>query len=71
MTLLESIGEPGDLAPLSAPQQFDSPRDRILWDTGHQSCAHKLLTGRQDFSPCAPGAAACRATPAVRSPRTT
>ncbi|WP_405455741.1 1-deoxy-D-xylulose-5-phosphate synthase N-terminal domain-containing protein [Streptomyces sp. NBC_00101] len=51
MTLLESIGEPGDLAPLSAPQQFDSPRDRILWDTGHQSCAHKLLTGRQDFSP--------------------
>ncbi|MFF8841235.1 1-deoxy-D-xylulose-5-phosphate synthase [Streptomyces sp. NPDC015127] len=29
---------------------FDSPRDRILWDTGHQSYVHKLLTGRQDFS---------------------
>lgn len=26
---------------------FDSPRDRILWDTGHQSYVHKLLTGRQ------------------------
>ncbi|MFD5318177.1 1-deoxy-D-xylulose-5-phosphate synthase [Streptomyces sp. NPDC127098] len=29
---------------------FDSPRDRVLWDTGHQSYVHKLLTGRQDFS---------------------
>ncbi|WP_153534765.1 1-deoxy-D-xylulose-5-phosphate synthase [Actinomadura macrotermitis] len=29
---------------------FESPRDRILWDTGHQSYAHKLLTGRKDFS---------------------
>ncbi len=29
---------------------FDSPVDRILFDTGHQSYVHKLLTGRQDFS---------------------
>jgi 1-deoxy-D-xylulose-5-phosphate synthase len=29
---------------------FDSPVDRILWDTGHQGYVHKLLTGRQDFS---------------------
>ncbi|MFC8276985.1 1-deoxy-D-xylulose-5-phosphate synthase [Streptomyces sp. NPDC057271] len=29
---------------------FDSPDDRILWDTGHQTYVHKLLTGRQDFS---------------------
>src|SRR6201996_8154682 len=29
---------------------FDSPRDRILFDTGHQAYVHKLLTGRQDFS---------------------
>ncbi|MFF7408347.1 1-deoxy-D-xylulose-5-phosphate synthase [Streptomyces lydicus] len=29
---------------------FDSPADRILWDTGHQTYVHKLLTGRQDFS---------------------
>ena len=27
---------------------FDSPRDRILWDVGHQAYAHKLLTGRRD-----------------------
>ena len=29
---------------------FDSPRDTIVLDTGHQSYVHKLLTGRQDFS---------------------
>lgn len=29
---------------------FDSPRDTIIFDTGHQSYVHKLLTGRQDFS---------------------
>jgi 1-deoxy-D-xylulose-5-phosphate synthase len=29
---------------------FDSPSDPIIWDTGHQSYVHKLLTGRQDFS---------------------
>jgi 1-deoxy-D-xylulose-5-phosphate synthase len=27
---------------------FDSPRDKILFDTGHQSYTHKLLTGRYD-----------------------
>lgn len=25
---------------------FDSPRDKIIWDVGHQTYAHKLLTGR-------------------------
>ncbi|WP_338752083.1 1-deoxy-D-xylulose-5-phosphate synthase [Janibacter alittae] len=29
---------------------FDSPRDTVVFDTGHQSYVHKLLTGRQDFS---------------------
>ena len=29
---------------------FDSPNDSIVFDTGHQSYVHKLLTGRQDFS---------------------
>lgn len=29
---------------------FSSPEDTILFDTGHQSYVHKLLTGRQDFS---------------------
>jgi 1-deoxy-D-xylulose-5-phosphate synthase len=27
---------------------LDSPRDKIVWDTGHQAYAHKLLTGRLD-----------------------
>src|ERR1044072_9590793 len=27
---------------------FDSPSDRIVFDTGHQAYVHKLLTGRQD-----------------------
>jgi 1-deoxy-D-xylulose-5-phosphate synthase len=29
---------------------FDSPRDKILFDTGHQAYVHKLLTGRRDFT---------------------
>ncbi|WP_122260746.1 1-deoxy-D-xylulose-5-phosphate synthase [Ornithinimicrobium cerasi] len=29
---------------------FDSPRDTILFDTGHIGYVHKLLTGRHDFS---------------------
>lgn len=29
---------------------FDSPQDPFVFDTGHQSYVHKLLTGRQDFS---------------------
>lgn len=29
---------------------FDSPRDSVVFDTGHQSYVHKLVTGRQDFS---------------------
>ena len=28
---------------------FRSPRDAIVFDTGHQAYVHKLLTGRQDF----------------------
>ncbi len=27
---------------------FDSPKDRIVWDVGHQAYTHKLLTGRYD-----------------------
>jgi 1-deoxy-D-xylulose-5-phosphate synthase len=27
---------------------FDTPEDRIVWDTGHQAYAHKLLCGRRD-----------------------
>ncbi len=27
---------------------FDTPRDKIVWDVGHQTYAHKLITGRYD-----------------------
>src|SRR3989338_2789139 len=27
---------------------FDTPRDKIVWDVGHQSYPHKILTGRRD-----------------------
>jgi 1-deoxy-D-xylulose-5-phosphate synthase len=32
---------------LALHRVFDSPRDAILWDTGHQAYIHKLLTGRR------------------------
>ncbi|MGO4145810.1 1-deoxy-D-xylulose-5-phosphate synthase [Paenarthrobacter sp. YAF11_1] len=35
---------------LAVHRIFESPRDSIVFDTGHQSYVHKLLTGRQDFS---------------------
>ncbi len=27
---------------------FDTPKDRLVWDTGHQTYAHKILTGRRE-----------------------
>ncbi|WOQ70774.1 1-deoxy-D-xylulose-5-phosphate synthase [Microbacterium limosum] len=35
---------------LALHRVFQSPEDPIIFDTGHQSYVHKLLTGRQDFS---------------------
>ncbi|HET6300108.1 1-deoxy-D-xylulose-5-phosphate synthase [Microbacterium sp.] len=35
---------------LAIHRVFDSPNDPIVFDTGHQSYVHKLVTGRQDFS---------------------
>nr|WP_221935366.1 1-deoxy-D-xylulose-5-phosphate synthase [Janibacter cremeus] len=34
---------------LAIHRVFDSPNDTVVFDTGHQSYVHKLLTGRQDF----------------------
>ncbi len=33
---------------LALHRVFESPTDRIIWDVGHQSYAHKLITGRRD-----------------------
>lgn len=35
---------------LALHRVFDSPRDSLVFDTGHQAYVHKLLTGRGDFS---------------------
>ena len=33
---------------LALHRVFDSPRDALLWDTGHQAYVHKIVTGRRD-----------------------
>ena len=33
---------------LALHRVFESPRDRLLWDTGHQAYVHKIVTGRRD-----------------------
>jgi 1-deoxy-D-xylulose-5-phosphate synthase len=33
---------------LALHRVFESPRDRIVWDTGHQGYVHKVVTGRAD-----------------------
>ncbi len=30
---------------------FDTPRDRLVWDVGHQAYAHKIITGRREMLP--------------------
>ena len=54
---------------------FDTPRDRIVWDVGHQTYAHKILTGRRADPPSGTNAArasrrrASACCLAARSPR--
>lgn len=33
---------------MSIHRNFNSPKDKIVWDVGHQAYVHKLLTGRAD-----------------------
>jgi 1-deoxy-D-xylulose-5-phosphate synthase len=33
---------------LALHRVFDSPKDKIIWDVGHQSYTHKIITGRRD-----------------------
>ncbi len=55
--IIETVSETGGhIAPslgvveltLAVHRVFDSPNDKIVWDVGHQSYAHKLITGRRD-----------------------
>lgn len=57
--LIESVSKTGGhLGPnlgvvettIAMHRVFDSPTDSMIFDTGHQSYVHKLLTGRKDFS---------------------
>ncbi|MCL6633628.1 MAG: 1-deoxy-D-xylulose-5-phosphate synthase [Alicyclobacillus herbarius] len=36
---------------LALHKVYDSPRDKLIWDVGHQAYVHKLLTGRKDKFP--------------------
>ena len=33
---------------IAMPRVFDLPKDKLIWDVGHQSYTHKILTGRKD-----------------------
>ena len=53
---VHSNGDAGHLASnlgvveltLALHRVFDTPRDKIIWDVGHQAYVHKMLTGRMD-----------------------
>ena len=47
---------------LALHRVFESPRDALLWDTGHQAYVHKLVTGRRPGSPACARRTDCRAT---------
>jgi len=56
-TIVQTVSKTGGhLAPslgvveltLALHYVFDTPNDKLIWDVGHQSYAHKLLTGRQE-----------------------
>src|SRR3954464_10454533 len=55
--LIDTVGEIGghfgaNLGPceiaVALHSRMDSPRDKVLWDVGHQAYPHKVLTGRRD-----------------------
>src|ERR687893_2382332 len=58
MSLIDTIGEIGghfganlgacEIA-VAIHSLLDSPRDKVLWDVGHQAYPHKVLTGRRDL----------------------
>lgn len=56
VSTIQGIGGGGHLASnlgvveltLALHRQFDSPKDRILWDVSHQVYVHKMMTGRRE-----------------------
>ena len=51
---------------LALHQVFDTPHDRIVWDVGHQSYPHKILTGRRAGMAAAPAGRHLRLSQAQR-----
>ena len=58
--LVETLSKTGGhLAPnlgvveltLALHYMFDSPKDKLIWDVGHQAYVHKILTGRREMFP--------------------
>src|SRR5919201_808251 len=54
MSILDRINFPSDLKSLSRVELpvalhhvFDAPRDKLVWDVGHQGYPHKMVTGRK------------------------
>ena len=56
---------------LALHRVFDSPEDRILFDTGHQAYVHKIVTGARTASTCCASVGASPAIRARASPSTT
>ena len=57
---------------LALHRVFDSPRDKVVWDTGHQAYVHKIVTGRQaGFAHPAPARRPVRLPEPQPSPSTT
>jgi 1-deoxy-D-xylulose-5-phosphate synthase len=50
---------------------FETPRDQLVWDVGHQAYPHKILTGRNERFPTIRRRAGSRASCAATSPSTT
>ena len=75
--IIETIGEIGghfganlgasELA-VTIHSLLDSPRDKVLWDVGHQAYPHKVLTGRRTARCSSPSTTSwARVTPRPRS----
>ena len=50
--LLDTVNEPADLGvaelTVALHYVYDTPNDRLVWDVGHQTYPHKILTGRRE-----------------------
>ena len=55
---------------LALHKVFTTPKDKIIWDVGHQSYIHKILTGRKDQFPTLRQYKACQDSRSVKKAST-